>query len=62
MLTDHEIARQAKVRPIRNIRVSAGAGFLVILMGNILRMPGLPRRPKAEQIELLPDGAVIGVG
>ena len=47
---------------VRNIQVSAGAGFLVVLTGNIMRMPGLPRRPKAEQIELLPDGSVIGVG
>jgi formate--tetrahydrofolate ligase len=47
---------------VRNIQVSAGAGFLVILTGNIMRMPGLPRRPKAEQVELLPDGTVIGVG
>jgi formate--tetrahydrofolate ligase len=47
---------------VRNIQVSAGAGFLVILTGDIMRMPGLPRRPKAEQIELLPDGSIIGVG
>lgn len=47
---------------VRNIQVSAGAGFLIILTGNILRMPGLPRRPKAEQVELLPDGRIIGVG
>ena len=47
---------------VRNIQVSAGAGFLVILTGNIMRMPGLPKRPKAEQVELLPDGSVIGVG
>ena len=47
---------------VRNIQVSAGAGFLVILTGNILRMPGLPKRPKAEQVELLPDGTIIGVG
>jgi len=47
---------------VRNIQVSAGAGFLVILTGNIMRMPGLPKRPKAEQVELLPDGSIIGVG
>ena len=47
---------------VRNIQVSAGAGFLVILTGKIMRMPGLPERSKAEQIELLPDGTVIGVG
>jgi len=47
---------------VRNIQVSAGAGFLVILTGRIMRMPGLPKRPIAEQIELLPDGTVTGVG
>ena len=47
---------------VRNIQVSAGAGFLVILTGNIMRMPGLPKKPMAEQVELLPDGSVIGVG
>ncbi len=47
---------------VRNIQVSAGAGFLVILTGNIMRMPGLPRRPKAELVELLPDGTITGVG
>jgi formate--tetrahydrofolate ligase len=47
---------------VRNIQVSAGAGFLVVLTGNIMRMPGLPKRPKAEQVELLPDGSIVGVG
>ncbi len=47
---------------VRNIQVSAGAGFLIILTGNILRMPGLPKHPMAEQVELLPDGTIIGVG
>lgn len=47
---------------VRNIQVSAGAGFLIILTGKIMRMPGLPKRPIAEQIDLLEDGTVIGVG
>jgi len=47
---------------VRNIQVSAGAGFLIILTGKILRKPGLPRQPNAEQVEILPDGTVIGVG
>ena len=47
---------------VRNIQVSAGAGFLIILTGKIMRMPGLPKRPMAEEIELLPDGTVVGVG
>jgi len=47
---------------VRNIQVSAGAGFLIILTGKIMRMPGLPKRPIAEEIELLDDGTVFGVG
>jgi formate--tetrahydrofolate ligase len=47
---------------VRNVQVSAGAGFLIILTGDIMRMPGLPKRPKAERVELLADGSVIGVG
>ncbi len=47
---------------VRNIQVSAGAGFLVVLTGNIMRMPGLPKKPMAEQVQLLPDGTVEGVG
>ena len=47
---------------VRNIQVSAGAGFLIILTGKIMRMPGLPKRPMAEEIELLSDGTVVGVG
>ena len=47
---------------VRNIQVSAGAGFLIILTGKIMRMPGLPKRPIAEQIDLLEDGTVVGVG
>jgi len=47
---------------VRNIQVNAGAGFLVILTGNIMRMPGLPKQPKAEKVELLADGTIVGVG
>jgi len=46
---------------VRNIQVSAGAEFLVILTGNILRMPGLPRKPQALNVRLNPDGSVEGV-
>ncbi len=37
---------------VRNIQINAGAGFLVVLTGDILRMPGLPRKPLAESIDL----------
>jgi len=46
---------------VRNIQVSAGAEFLVVLTGNILRMPGLPKKPQALNVRLNPDGTVDGV-
>lgn len=45
---------------VRRIQVSAGAGFLVVLLGDILRMPGLPRVPLAERIDLR-GGAIVGL-
>jgi len=46
--------------PIRELRLRAGAGFVVALMGDIMTMPGLPRAPAAERIRLK-DGAVEGL-
>ncbi len=46
---------------VRGVLVSAGAGFLVPLMGEIMRMPGLPASPAAERIDLR-DGKVVGMG
>ena len=46
---------------VREVRVAAGAGFLVPLTGEIMTMPGLPRRPHATDIDLLPDGTIVGV-
>jgi len=40
--------------------VNAGAGFLVVLTGDIMRMPGLPKKPLAEQIDVR-DGAIVGL-
>lgn len=45
---------------VRNLAVSAGAGFVVVLTGEILRMPGLPKRPLAEQIDYV-DGKIVGL-
>ncbi|HXQ20112.1 MAG TPA: formate--tetrahydrofolate ligase [Candidatus Acidoferrales bacterium] len=45
---------------VRGIQINAGAGFLVVLTGDILRMPGLPRRPLAESIDLR-DGVIVGI-
>ena len=46
---------------VREVRIAAGAGFLVPLTGEILTMPGLPKRPHALDIDLLPDGTIAGV-
>ncbi|HVP28253.1 MAG TPA: formate--tetrahydrofolate ligase [Myxococcota bacterium] len=45
---------------VRGIQINAGAGFLVVLTGDILRMPGLPKRPLAERIDLR-DGEITGL-
>lgn len=46
---------------IRELRIAAGAGFLVPLTGDIMTMPGLPRLPHAADIDLLQDGTIVGV-
>ncbi len=46
---------------VRQLRVSAGAGFVVALTGDILTMPGLPRVPAAEQINVTDDGRITGL-
>jgi formate--tetrahydrofolate ligase len=47
--------------PVREVRLSAGAGFVVAVCGDIMTMPGLPRRPAAEAIGLDEDGRVAGL-
>ena len=54
-------APEGHVLPIRAVQLSAGAGFVVALAGEILTMPGLPRVPASEQIGLGPDGKVSGL-
>jgi formyltetrahydrofolate synthetase len=46
---------------IRDIEIAAGAGFLIALAGDIVRMPGLPELPAAERIEVDRNGDVVGV-
>ena len=46
---------------VREVKVSAGAGFIVALTGSILTMPGLPAKPAAQQIDVLPNGKIIGL-
>ena len=47
--------------PVRDIRLSAGAGFLYALCGDILTMPGLPARPAGMQVDIDADGNVKGL-
>ncbi|RRH75468.1 formate--tetrahydrofolate ligase [Falsigemmobacter faecalis] len=47
--------------PVREVRLSAGAGFIVAICGEIMTMPGLPRVPAAENIRLNEDGQVEGL-
>jgi formate--tetrahydrofolate ligase len=46
---------------VRNVRISAGAGFAVVLTGAIMTMPGLPKRPAAENIDVERDGKITGL-
>jgi len=47
--------------PVREVRLSAGAGFVVVVCGQIMTMPGLPRVPAAETIHLNDDGQIEGL-
>ena len=52
--SNHEI-------PIREVRLSAGAEFIVMVCGDIMTMPGLPKVPAAERIDIDADGNIIGL-
>ena len=47
--------------PVREVRLSAGAEFVVVICGDIMTMPGLPRVPAANSIELASDGRISGL-
>jgi formate--tetrahydrofolate ligase len=47
--------------PIRDVIISAGAGFAVVLTGDIMTMPGLPKVPAAEFIDINEEGQVVGL-
>ena len=49
------------VVPVREVRISAGAGFIVVVCGEIMTMPGLPRKPAAETICVNADGEIEGL-
>ncbi|MBR3935365.1 MAG: formate--tetrahydrofolate ligase, partial [Oscillospiraceae bacterium] len=46
---------------IKNVKISAGAGFIVVLTGDILTMPGLPKVPAAERIDVDENGKITGL-
>jgi len=52
--TGHEV-------PIREVRLSAGAGFIVVVCGAIMTMPGLPRKPSSEAIDVNKDRRIEGL-
>ena len=52
--SNHEI-------PIREVRLSAGAEFIVMVCGDIMTMPGLPKVPAAERIDIDDDGNIVGL-
>ncbi len=47
--------------PVREVRLSAGAEFVVVICGELLTMPGLPRVPSADNIDIGPDGHIVGL-
>ena len=46
---------------VREVKVSNGAGFLIALTGSIMTMPGLPKVPAADKIDILPSGEIVGL-
>jgi formate--tetrahydrofolate ligase len=54
-------APEGHILPVREVRLSAGAGFVVAVCGDVMTMPGLPRLPAAESIHLRPDGEIEGL-
>ena len=46
---------------VKEVRVSNGAGFIVVLTGNIMTMPGLPKVPAANRMDILKDGEIVGL-
>lgn len=57
-----KIGRPSSFRiTVREIRISAGAGFVVALTGDILTMPGLPKHPAAEKMDITNDGKITGL-
>ncbi len=54
-------APQGYTFTVRDFEISIGAGFVVVLAGDILRMPGLPKVPNAVKMDILDDGTIVGL-
>ncbi|NVO14572.1 MAG: formate--tetrahydrofolate ligase [Rhodoplanes sp.] len=61
--TNHEIkgAPSGHIVHVREVRLAAGAGFVVAICGDVMTMPGLPRVPAATAIDVTPDGRITGL-
>jgi len=67
--TQYSLSSDAKLRgrptgfdiPLRDVRLAAGAGFIIVLTGDIMTMPGLPKAPAAEVIDIDEKGQVVGL-
>lgn len=46
---------------VKEVRLAAGAGFVVVLLGSVMQMPGLPKQPAAERMDLTADGRISGL-
>jgi formate--tetrahydrofolate ligase len=46
---------------VREFEIASGAGFIIPILGNIMRMPGLPVEPNAEHIDIDPEGKITGL-
>ena len=46
---------------VRDVVLKSGAGFIVVLAGNIMTMPGLPKIPAAESIDIDENGEIVGI-
>jgi len=49
------------VLDIREVRLAAGAQFVVMVCGDVMTMPGLPKTPSATKIDVTPDGRIVGL-
>jgi formate--tetrahydrofolate ligase len=58
---DAKGAPEAHIVMVREVRLSAGAEFVVAICGEVMTMPGLPRVPAADSIDVGPDGRIVGL-